>query len=239
MIFLAVTMGFFAENIREGISESGKAEELANSLYQEVYADSLIMQHKMKVRLIKEQQIVYFKNYVKDSSLVQLSDRFYPSFFWSFSVNSAYLFDPNDGVLNQLRNSGMLRYFKSIELQNSISKMNEAILNVRNRNTEEKAFVESFARPFLLKFYDFDWEDEYKEHGKRLNMEMRLQTVFHPQAPPIIRNLSALKRGDANALATNYLQISTVTRQVFYSTYIEANHQLLQQLRKDYHFGKE
>ena len=44
-------------------------------------------------------------------------------------------------------------------------------------------------------------------------------------------------RDDANALATNYLQIITVTRQVFYSTYVDANHRLLQALRKEYNFN--
>src|ERR1700739_217421 len=110
MIFLAVTMGFFAETIRENISESGKAEELAKSLYQEVYADSVTMQYKMSVRHTKEGQLSYFKKYVRDSSLVHLSDQFYPGFFWSYSITSAYIFEPNDGMINQLRNSGTLRY---------------------------------------------------------------------------------------------------------------------------------
>ena len=170
MIFIAVTMGFFAETIRENISESGKAKELAKNLYQEVYADSVNMQHKIDLRLIKETQISYFKRYVRDSSLVHLSDKFYPSFLWAFSITSSYIFDPNDGIINQLRNSGTLRYFKGIELQNSISNINVAILNLRSRNTQENAFVESFTRPFLLKYYDFDWEDEYKLNGKRIDM---------------------------------------------------------------------
>jgi hypothetical protein len=239
MIFLAVTMGFFAENIRENISENGNAHELAKSLYQEVYADSVTMQYKIKVRQIKEAQTAYFKKYVRDSSMVHLSDKFYPSFFWAYSITSAQVFEPNDGIINQLRNSGALRYFKSIELQNAISQIDEAILNIRNRNTDEKTFVESFTRPFLLKYYDFDWEDEYKEHGKRLNMIVRLKTNFHPATPPYIRNIRDFKKDDAYALATNYLQMLTVTRQVFYDPYIEANHRLLQVLRKEYRIENE
>jgi hypothetical protein len=234
MIFLAVTMGFFAETIRENISESGKAKELAKSLYQEVYADSVTMQYKMMVRHTKEAQLSYFKKYVRDSSLVSLSDSFYPSFFWSYSITSAYMFEPNDGIINQLRNSGTLRYFKNIELQNAISRIDETILNIRSRNAEEKMFVESFARPFLLKYYDFDWEDEYKEHGKKLNMEARLKIHFHPVTAPYIRHLNEFNKDDADALTTNYLQMLTVTRQVFYDPYIEANHRLLQELRKEY-----
>ena len=166
--------------IRHSKAKSGKAEELAKSLYQEVYADSVTMQYKMMVRQTKEAQLSYFKKYVRDSSLVNLSDSFYPSFFWSYSITSAQIFEPNDGMINQLRNSGTLRYFKGIALQNAISRIDETILNLRGRNTDEKMFVESFTRPFLLKYYDFDWEDEYKAHGKKLNMEARLKIRFRP-----------------------------------------------------------
>ena len=86
MIFLAVTMGFFAETARESISESSQAKELARSLYQETYADSVNMQYRLTLRQAKEDQIYYFRRYVKDSSLVNLSPRFYPSFFWTLGV---------------------------------------------------------------------------------------------------------------------------------------------------------
>src|SRR5436190_5200351 len=83
MIFLAVTMGFFAENIREGISENSKAKELAESLYAEVYADSISMQNKLNLRLQKEEQMSYFRGYILDSNLTDLSEKFYPSFAWT------------------------------------------------------------------------------------------------------------------------------------------------------------
>ena len=175
MIFLAVMMGFFAETIRENISESSKAKELAKSLYQEIYADSVNMQYRLKLRAEKERQVNYFRKYVKDSSLVQLSPKFYPAFFWTFAVSSVIQFTPNDGILNQLRNSGSLRYFKSIELQNSISQMNVVILNLRNRNSQEDAFVEGFLRPFMQKYYDFDWEDELTRHGKVSGLQAILE----------------------------------------------------------------
>src|SRR3954454_7432720 len=50
MIFLAVTMGFFAENIREDITENAKAKEYAQSLYSDLKEDTsflnVIIQYK-------------------------------------------------------------------------------------------------------------------------------------------------------------------------------------------------
>src|SRR5580704_7746635 len=41
MIFLAVTMGFFAETIREGISEHGRAKEFASSMIKDLEEDTI------------------------------------------------------------------------------------------------------------------------------------------------------------------------------------------------------
>src|SRR6476619_5083643 len=59
MIFLAVTLGFFAETVRERLSENSKAKELAESLYKEVYSDSLIVQRIMLIRGRKEEALDY------------------------------------------------------------------------------------------------------------------------------------------------------------------------------------
>src|SRR5450432_2401181 len=134
MIFLAVTMGFFAETIRENISEDGKAKELAKSLYKEIYADSIALRQKIEYRRLKEGGCVYFVNYVKDSNLAALSEKFFPSFTMALVNSVGIFFEPGDGILNQLKNSGTLRYFKSSELQEQIGKLGVAIANVRNRN---------------------------------------------------------------------------------------------------------
>src|SRR5882672_7441827 len=43
MIFLAVTLGFFAENIREHISDKEKTKVFAASLYQDFKTDSVAL----------------------------------------------------------------------------------------------------------------------------------------------------------------------------------------------------
>jgi hypothetical protein len=239
MIFLAVTMGFFAETMRENISENGKAKELAKSLYREVYNDSVIMQAKIQLRTEKEHQIEYFRKYVRDSSLTHLSEKFYPSFMWSFIITAVIDFDPNDGILNQLRNSGTLRYFKSIEVQNAISKISTAIFNVRNRNTQEYAFNEQYLRPFILKHYDFEWEDAYTHNGRLSITEALKQTNFHAVMPPQIIDIEGFNRREANSLVAYYLLILRSTKQLHYAPYIAANHELLQVLRKEYNFNNE
>ena len=140
MIFLAVTLGFIAENVREHISEKTQAKELAKSLYKDVYSDSIRIHQKILGRLEKEDYIKYFVQYVSDSDLVNLSPNFYPAFTSTFISTLTIIFQPKDGILNQLTNSGALRYFKSNRLQEEIANMSVDIANLREGNAEEETF---------------------------------------------------------------------------------------------------
>ncbi len=235
MIFFAVSMGFIAENIRESISENSKARELAESLYREVYSDSAAIQQKVKLRLRKEEEMVFLSNYLKDSNLTHLSNRFFPSVVWTFMLSNQSLFEPKDGIINQLKNSGTLRYFKSTELQNVIGNFNVAISRVRTRNEQEYSFVEVYTRPFVLKFFDFRWYDQFTLQGKLTLVEALNQNPY-PYYPGALNNAAELKKQDAENLASYYLVLVRATRQLHYKDYSKANHELLEILRNEYHF---
>jgi len=234
MLFLAVFCGFLAENIREHKVEQQRAKELAKNLYKEIYVDSIAVQLKIDIRHKKEEQSAYFINYVKDSSLVNLSPRFYPAFTWTFIQSAQLLFEPNDGILNQLRNSGELRYFKSNELQAIIGKLSVAIANVRSRNEKEYSFIEMSLRPFSLRHYDFNWYKELTQDGKLTLLNALNQNIQVSFTGKII-NPEQFKRQEAENIASYYLLMLRGTRQTQYMPYADINHQLLEILRKEYH----
>src|ERR1700761_7620869 len=53
MIFLAVLMGFIAENIREGITEKKRAAEFAKSYYSDIKKDTALLHQVMKFNVHK------------------------------------------------------------------------------------------------------------------------------------------------------------------------------------------
>ena len=165
MLFLAVFAGFMAENQREHYIEHKRAEVLAKNLYKELLMDSVNMSVRIKNRETKEKESGDFLNYISDSSLAQSGHNFFASFYWSFIQTNQIYFEPNDGVLTQLRNSGELRYFKNQELQTAIGKLNVSINNIRSRNDREYTYLETFLRPFSLKYYDFDWHNKVTDNG--------------------------------------------------------------------------
>ncbi len=238
MIFLAVSMGFIAENIREHISENTKAKELAETLYHEVLADSVNIQNVLSIRKVKEDNIVGLKNYFADSSFTNISVKFMQSFAWF--IQTSYVFEPKDGMLNQLRNSGALRYFKNLQLQKDIGDFSVAINVVRNRNEHEYSFTINQGRQFAIKYFDFDWYEELIHLGNLSLPDALAKFNAHSmKIKPTLRNVASLDRGDTKSLIGMYLLIIRGTRQLFYSKYISANQKLLQTLRKEYHLENE
>ena len=59
LLFLAVFLGFFADNLREENSEKQLAYELANSFYAELKNDSVTVLSKIEGRIKKERVIDY------------------------------------------------------------------------------------------------------------------------------------------------------------------------------------
>ena len=108
MIFLAVTMGFIAENIREHITEHKNAKILAQSLLEDVKADTASLQ-----------SLINFSNkkiYSVDNTLEMMHT---PRNVWNvtrFYTNmlpmvTSLPFKSTDGTYTQMKTSGTLRYF--------------------------------------------------------------------------------------------------------------------------------
>jgi len=234
MLFLAVFCGFLAENYREHYVEHQRAKQLAKNLYKELYADSIAIKQKITIRSKKEEQCNYFIDYIKDSSLTDLSPGFYPAYTWAFLQSAQLLFEPNDGILNQLRNSGELRYFKNAELQSAIGNLSVRIANIRSRNEKEYSFIEMNLRPFSIQHYDFDWYEAFTQHGRFTLLEALNQNIQPPFTGKII-NADKFSRQEAKNIASYYLLMLRGTRQTQYLPYTTDNHQLLEILRKEYH----
>jgi hypothetical protein len=110
MIFIAVTMGFFAETIRESINEHSRAKTFAASMVKDLEADT--------TELVP--YIAYF-TYARHNTdtLMQLlavsEPQHIPSgkLYWYGLWGGAHrFFVPNDATFEQMKSSGTLSYFE-------------------------------------------------------------------------------------------------------------------------------
>ena len=236
MLFLAVFCGFLAEYKLEHVIEHQREKEYANALYEEFMADSVSFSNKISARLEKEEDCDYLWSYIKDSSLTDLPKAFYPAYTTVFYLINSYTFEPKDGVLSQLKSSGSLRYFKNTTLQKLFGDISVAINNVRYRNEQEYQFFANPVKLFILKHYDFKWNDDLrKEDPNAYNIDLiRKYRKGNAIIKANILNLPSFDRGEATNMIMFYKTMLASTRTLQMNDYITVNRKLLQELRRIY-----
>ena len=117
MIFLAVTLGFFAENIRESISDENKAKTFAASLYQDFIADSISLVKLIDYSEEKIRNIDSLNYFIHQSRSRNRDSSLYRSAIFLISTAP---FDNLTGAYEQVKNTGSLRFFN----QSLISELN-------------------------------------------------------------------------------------------------------------------
>jgi len=137
MLFLAVTLGFLVENQREHYIEHLRARQYALSLIEDLKKDTAEF-NILKGTYIKNiNKIDSFRTILKNQSLAKIpggSLYYYcePG-LWSFAI----IF--HDATIQQLKNSGSLRYFSS-ELQYKVSEYDRKARELSARQENELYF---------------------------------------------------------------------------------------------------
>jgi hypothetical protein len=235
MLFLAVFCGFFAENFREHQMEKESAAELAHSFYDELKADSANIEAIQIRRQKRDAALTYLMKYFRDSSVANSSKTFSLNFSYGFEVFSPYLFEPKDAILNQLKSSGSLRYFKSMKLQKLTGDLSVAIANIRTRNEYESEYLDANIHPFLIKhndmgFYDTvnSWSKSYAFDAFAAYEKSGVIFPFHFYNPGVFDKIESMNMVGIYQMICH----GASTRQ--YAEYQKLNAELLEELRKEY-----
>ncbi len=175
MIFLAVTMGFIAENIREHFSETKTAHH-----YLESYRNDLLQNQK------------YFKSY---DSLFTSSQPLYDSIISILYEKKENIELPalsrllyigqrniiitiNTSTYQQMVSSGSMRYLHNQKLIDSIAKYNDMVTHLINYNdrivtTEDNNFGEAGK---LIDIHDF-WNNKKMKDGDQYSYQPDMQPL--------------------------------------------------------------
>jgi len=116
MIFLAVTLGFFAESIREGISDHSKEKEYILGMMQDLRDDtssiSATANELTHVLKLLDTMLMQLKNGAPDAAEL---NRIISSRFWTYAGYSY-----NNRTVQQLKNSGNFRLLRNEAVADSI-----------------------------------------------------------------------------------------------------------------------
>ena len=164
MLFLAVSLGFLAENIRESYVEKERAHDLATALYTDIKNDEERMRAFIDNRTGILNDVKVLINNVESSGLKVNDQEQYrlfaeTAYYWSY-------FEPKTANLDQIINSGSLRYFKKKGVVESISKYKSTLTNLLARQEREKVFFYSYLQPFIINNIDLQPMDTTNLTGK-------------------------------------------------------------------------
>lgn len=237
MLFLAVFCGFMAEYQLEHKIERDRAKELAKSLYEELRNDSVIVAEKYEYRIKQENACKYLMTYFKDSPVINVSKTFVINFVNAAALRTPTLFEPRVVILEQLKNSGSLRYFKNSELQKLIGDLSIAIHNINDRQALETSVREDHINPILVAHYDYDFLEAITKNGavsatEAIDIYEKNDTVlrFEFKSPEKLDRQKII-----NSLGLYGFQGIRSTRFFHFQKYMDVNAALLRLLRKEYH----
>ncbi len=234
MLFLAVFLGFVAENIREDYAEKQQAKELARSFYEELKNDSIMAETKVQNRLNKENSIRYLQKYFADSSLNNVPKIFSINFIYGIASRTPANFKPRTVLLDQLRNSGAIRFFKNTQLKNLIGDLSVAIESFNERQAYESSIFTACMEPIMLNHMDYTFE------GKLLSGHAIFETLiaYEHNSEFIPFHLSQIEKINrqsiVNSLGYYRLNGLEATRSIHLQRYVDVNAALLKELRKEY-----
>src|SRR5436190_5937427 len=106
MIFLAVTLGFFAENIREHFVNSNKEKEFITSLKEDLRNDTTQLSFMIpagNVQYEKLDSLYTLMRLISEQRPVNINRLYYLNFEYSFGLA---FFRPNKRTISQIKNTG-------------------------------------------------------------------------------------------------------------------------------------
>ena len=226
MLFLAVFCGFLAENQREHIVEKKRAKEYARSLVHDLSNDTSQLSNFIKrVPFF----VAKYDSFLLSHRNLKTTGQLY---YYSSFVNTMTDFTSNVSTLDQIKNSGSLRYFDP-HIQDNISEY--ARLVDRNKDYKPFAFP-IFERAITLRSKIFDEEVFYYDYlFDPEKQSSRPTDSFMHSNPRLINSDPTLMKEFSNAVIAKR-KAELVMLNVYYKPAFNKAVELIDLLNKKYHF---
>jgi hypothetical protein len=137
MIFLAVTMGFFAERIRENIGENDKEKQYMISMLEDLKADTANLNEGIRYWNYVITSIDSLTNSIKDETFEKNTNKFYKQVA---KTNTFRRIKYNNRTVNELISSGNIRLIRKKSVSYSIMALDNIVTQVLKE--QERAILD-------------------------------------------------------------------------------------------------
>lgn len=228
---VAVFLGFLAENFRDELGEKNQAMELARSFYDELKADSIQVERTLAGRVRMDSCMLNLVEIVRECDLRNVPKGFITNYY--SGIDYSMRFQPTDIVLEQLKSSGSLRYFKDNNLQKLIRDLGGAIAGVRQRTQIELEFGYSYIIPFNVRHFDQEYLIRISNGSNLLSPDEVLARIEGSEVKFELNNIDEFNRRDVVNMTLVYRRM-VQNGALACQKYKKINNQLLAELRKTY-----
>ena len=232
MIFLAVTMGFFAESLREVITDHERANEYIENMIMSVASDTIELKKTIQFTDRQNHGIDTFLTLKsKDIRNVYNKNQFY---FYVFNyLLGERLFKPNDAAIEQMKSSGAFRLIRNQAVVDSIFKYESINKRILLQEDDNVLFYKQLAGNFVklldlseAGLVNFTVKDSAGNHLIEADHPLTAITNDPLLLKEAYNNASALKI--ANSFYINHLTI-----QLSYAR------RFIQYLKNEYHLKQD
>src|SRR5687767_2052455 len=228
MLFLAVVAGFLVENEREHYIEHKRANQYARALFSDLVSDTSTLAsniNNLREIIFNQQKMLGLMRQMDTMKIPGATLYYYAS-----EAEAGTFFTVKTSTLEQLKNSGSLRYFKSFDLVKLITEYDQALKNQFSRTDVDITFSSEY-RSAYKEIFSYEWDDK-----------INLLIAFYPESRDSILNLNIPLLNTDKKVISDYLHALENRRynlslriEKFYSEPLDAAVRLINALKKEYH----
>ena len=163
MIFIAVTLGYGAENIREHYVETKKAIISAGNLYVDVLEDSVRYEQTLQTTYFQDSCYEIIKDIYKKGEIKKEISVLYLTYG---TIQTRHLPIMNTIALDEVKSSGTLKYIEDDKLKVAIQKYANMGGGLKLREVREFDFLDKTIDPITLNHFDFDYFGKLNKGNK-------------------------------------------------------------------------
>jgi hypothetical protein len=215
MLFLAVSLGFLAENVREEQIIEHQTESVIAQLRLELMQDTAQLSNN-KITIAKLDTAVAFVAYfIKKDQLETKKEDFY--LLHNYILYRIGIFESSCIALDQLKYTGLMKNIKNEQLRSAIEKYNLSIKNLEARAERETNFMDNYTDE--LRATPFDIYKSYKTNIAYLNTEKGR----HVREADIVCNNTKLHINIVQTFIPNNIVLKKFDKQAYLNTLFKLN----------------
>ena len=153
MLFLAVTLGFMAENVREHQIVAHQTESVMSQLYHELQKDTASLRKINLVHTKQDTATIVLENYILNTDLEANKVNFF--YLHNYLCTREGIFETSCIALDQLKFAGILKNVKDNKLRDCIEKYNLKLLQSKGRTEREEDFMNKYMDDIRIAPFDY------------------------------------------------------------------------------------